>query len=265
MSTIVDPNTGIIHRYVYELRYEFGQIYYDRSGRVAKQLLREMDDWNFDTIDGQRCAMSNRETNLLFNFGSEKLDLSQTQNADVDTLMPVGDFSKLAENATKPVVESFGLELFSRIGFRVWNLYPTATRDEAENLIRKLKLFGVATQTSDLIQKATEVSHRLVTDRGTHMLRIAIAPFEQNIQLSPSILQAAKTKARDLPRNQKQALIEQLKAEKRIAHYPQLGVMLDIDAYLEDPPMFADLSVSDFITVAYSDMEQLKGEILESL
>src|ERR1022692_2087492 len=88
MALIVKPVTEVIHRYVVELKYEFGQVYWDRAGRIAKSILNENVDWDFDTIDTNRCQLSNRERNVAFSFGSEKLDLSQTQSSEVETLIP---------------------------------------------------------------------------------------------------------------------------------------------------------------------------------
>ena len=257
-------NTEVIHKYVFELRYDFGQLYWDRSGRVAKQILNEFDDWDFDSVDGGRCQLSNREQNVAFNFGPERLDLSQSQNADVDSLMDVGEFAKFAEDATARVIESLELEFFSRIGFRVLHLYPASDRENAEQLVGKLKLFQIDRDMSDVIRAPTEMSFRIVTERDKNMLRIAVSPFEQNIPLSPRILLAAKTEARQLSRNQRRARIDQLKAKKKIEHYPQFGVLLDLDAYLEEPPVPTDLSISEFILEAYADFSAVKSEVLAS-
>ena len=67
---------------------------------------------------------------------------------------------------------------------------------------------------------------------------------------------------KDAPRDQRAILIDQLKAEKRIAHYPQFGVLLDVDAFLEDPPLPTDLRVSDFIVGAFDDLSGIKKDVL---
>ena len=50
MATVVDLRTEVIHRYVFELRYDFGQIYWDRAGRIAKAILAEQEEWDVNTI-----------------------------------------------------------------------------------------------------------------------------------------------------------------------------------------------------------------------
>jgi hypothetical protein len=275
MSTVVDLKAEVVHRYVYELRFDFGQVYWDRAGRIAKDILSERAEWDFDRIDISHCQLAHRDLNLAFNFGHAKLDLSQTQSADVETLLPIGEFSALADTVTATVVENLELEFFPRIGFRVWHLYPSTDREQSYELIRNLKLFSLDSELSSTIGEASEVSHRLIADRQKHMVRIAVAPFEQQIDLPPSLIRAAKVKAykqkTDSPPGpgrdpgmdrRRRILIDRMKAEKKIAHYPQFGVLLDLDAYIEDPPYPDDLSVSDFIATAFEDFIQLRRTVL---
>jgi hypothetical protein len=60
-------------------------------------------------------------------------------------------------------------------------------------------------------------------------------------------------------------MIDKLKAAKKIKHFPQFGILLDLDAYIEDPPYPDDLSVSDFIAAAFDDFEQVKQTVLTTV
>lgn len=273
MRTIVDLKTGIIHRYIYELRFDFGQIYWDRAGRIAKKILGEQENWDFERLDISHCQLTQRDLNLTFNFGPTKLDLSQTQNAEVASLVSVGDFGKLAETLTFAVVETLELEYFPRIGFRVWELYPSVDREESYGMVQDLRLFTADPALSSVIGEISEVSHRLVVDRLKHMLRVAVAPFEQQVDLPPSLIRATKLKAykqaTESPGERgpgidkrRQVLIDKLKSQKRVEHYPQYGVLLDLDAYIEDPPYPDHLSVSDFLATAFEDFNDVKRTIL---
>ncbi len=264
MGIVVDPKSGIIHKYVYELRFDFGQVYWDRAGRIAKEILSERDEWDFDRIDIDSCQLAHRDLNLAFNFGHAKLDLSQTQNADVDSLAAVGEFGALAEAFTKTVVNHLELEFFPRIGFRVWCLYPSVDREQSHEMVRNLKLFSLDSALSAAVGEISEVSHRLVVDRPKHMLRIAVAPFEQHVELPPSLIRAAKTQAKRESHGQRQKRIDAMKAKKRIEHYPHFGVLLDLDAYLEDPPYPDNLPVSDFISTAFEDFDKMGRTVLAS-
>ena len=68
-------------------------------------------------------------------------------------------------------------------------------------------------------------------------------------------------RARDHSREQTNVLRQKLKAEKIIKSYPQYGVLLDLDAYLEDPQI-PGFSISDFINTSYEDFVVVKKVVL---
>ena len=191
-------------------------------------------------------------------------------------MLSVGDFGSLAETFTSTVVETLELEYFPRIGFRVWQLYASADREESHEMVRNLRLFREDPGLSRTVGEISEVSHRLVVDRQKHMLRVAVAPFEQQVDLPPSLIRATKIKAykqaTDTERERRerrfgidkrrQILIDKLKAKKIIEHYPHFGLLLDLDAYIEDPPYPDHLSVSDFVATAFEDFNDTKATIL---
>ena len=263
MATIVNFGTEVIHRYVLELRYEFGQVYWDRAGRIARQLISENENWDFDEIALNRCQLSQRDQNLIFNFGPGKLDLTQTQTSEVSNLLPFGEFGTLAEVLASSVIKTLEIDSFPRIGFRVWHLYPTAGHEQSAELLQNLNGFQLESEFAKSCGKVTEVSYRLVVDRQQHMLRVAVAPFEQQVEIPPSVIRAAKakakTKAYKQPSDQrKQTLLDKAKAERAIASFPQFGLLLDLDAFIEDPPYPNGLSISDFIKQASDDFQRLK-------
>ncbi len=103
MASVVNVRTEVIHRYVFELRYDFGQVYWDRAGRISKAILAEQEEWDFNAIDVNRCQLVRRSANLAFSFGHEKLDLAQTQTADVEELLPLREFAAIAEKGSDVV------------------------------------------------------------------------------------------------------------------------------------------------------------------
>ncbi len=263
MSKAVSLHDRVIHKRVFELRYEFGQVYWDRAGRIAKQILSDDEEMDFDTIDVNRCQISNRAKNLVLSFGHNKLDLSQTQNADVDQLVPFGEFGAIADRVTRTVVEALELETFSRSGFREWRLFPSHDREESHDAVKQLEMFHATQGLVAKLGDVSEMSFRVVVARDDHMLRAAVSPFEQDVNLPPSVIRAAKVKAHAKPKNQRQILIDKLKAEKRINHYPQFGVLVDFDAYVEDP-IFDEPSVSDFVASASMDFDKVEKIVLMS-
>jgi hypothetical protein len=192
--------------------------------------------------------------------------------------MPPDKFGGMAELLAEIVVKHLEVDTSPRIGFRVWHLYPTGDRDESYDHMRALAAFRLDDGALQSLGDVSETAHRLVVERQKHMLRVAVVPFEQNIELPPSVVQAAKLKThrvrsgeeRDKYRTKaaryrrKRALLDKLKAERTIKSYPQFGVLLDLDAYIEDPPFPDDLSISDFVSNAVDDFAQVKPIVLSS-
>jgi len=265
VAAVVGLNTSVVHRYIYELRYDFGHAYWDRCGRVINEIIAAHEKWNFENMGSGACHLRSSEQNLDFNYGWAKLDLSQTQDREVLTLLPAGEFGALAESLTEVVVRTLQLGDFTRIGFRSHYLFPTGSVDEAHGLLKRLKLFRMDPGTESEIGVTSEVSYRTVVQRPEHKLRIAVAPFEQQVNLPPGVIQAARAKARDHWKDQKDVIKAKLKAQHMIKHLPQYGLLLDLDASLEEPPYPDSISVSDFVTRAERDFRDLTPKILKAL
>lgn len=264
MGKVLNLNTEVVHQYVFELRYGFGHLYWDRCGKVINEIISDNQEWDFDSIRNGVCHLTDREKNLHFNYSAGKLDLTQTQSIKVGTLLPIGEFASCADSFSSVVVNALELTDFTRIGFRAWYLYPAGDREESQELVRRSKLARLHPGLQEALGNVTETSYRLVVERPDHMVRIAVAPFEQAMDLPPGVIQTARERAKDHSRDQKRVLLDKIKAERVIKSYPQFGVLVDLDAYIEDPPYPDDLSVSDFIATAAEDFGTVKALVLEA-
>ena len=90
MERVVSSVTGVTHRYIFELRYDSGELYWDRSGRVARNLAAEK-GWALQSIDPNGSHIWNEDQNLVFTYSSTKLDLVQGQTQQVPNLLSSGN------------------------------------------------------------------------------------------------------------------------------------------------------------------------------
>ncbi len=262
MAHIVDLHTEVVHRHVFELRYPFGHLYWDRCGKVINELISSNPEWDFENIQGDWCHLVSREKNLRFNLSAAKFDLSQIQSADVLALDNAAEFSALAESFSQVVTSILQLSDFTRVGFRAWYLYPTADREESYRRVEKLKLLAPEIEKLN-VGTVSEASCRLVIELPQHMVRFAVAPFEQPVDLAAGVIQAARAKAKDCPRNQRHVQLDKMKAERIVKSYPQFGVLVDMDAFIEEPPYPDEVSASTFISSAFKSFGDIKKELLE--
>ncbi len=260
MDTIVTIGSEVRHRSVFELRYSQGYEYWDRGGKVVNEILQKSDSWQLKNVDRRGTQIIDPERNLAFSFGPTKADLSQTQSEDVGTLVDVTEFATIAEELTAIVSAIVNPADSERLGYRVWRIYGTGTKDEAEQMIRKLQCFCVPEDLGDV----TEASCTLVFERPTHMIRAAVVSFEQNLEIPRHVLETARSRPERLDRKQKQARLAKYRAQKSIKNYPSCGVLFDTDVYLEDPPYSSNLAITDFVLDAERDIESIRSSILRA-
>jgi hypothetical protein len=260
MEHVVEPGTGVRHRFVFELRYDQGELYWDRCGRIARTLAAK-EGWALQSVDVNGCHIWNDEQNLIFAYSPRKLDLTQSQSQDVSKLLSPGDFAVIAEEFSETVVGALDVKCFPRIGFRAWTLYGTESLEDASIRIGKMSFFSPCKSLNDL-GEILHLSHTVVITRLKHTVRIAATPFEQQVHIPPSVEEALRQKSHKHPKDQKKVLVRQWKARKAVKAYPTVGIMIDLDAYIEDVPYPKEISVRTFIEGATEDFNVICSAIL---
>ncbi len=260
MASVVQPGTGVRHRFIFELRYECGELYWDRCGRVARTLAA-LKGWAVQSVDLNGCHIRNEDQNLVFTYSPTKLDLTQSQSQDVSELLPHGGFAAIAEEFSEIVVRTLEVNSFPRIGFRLYTLYGTESVEDASSRIGRMSFFSPCKALTDL-GELSHVSHTVVIARSKYMVRVAATPFEQQIQLAPSVIADARKDAHKHWKDQKKVLIQKMKAQKAIKAFPPLGIMIDMDAYIEEVPYPEQVSSRTFIEEAAKDFDVIREAIL---
>jgi hypothetical protein len=260
MATVIQPGTAVRHRLIFELRYECGELYWDRCGRIARALAARQ-GWALQSVDLNGCHIRKEDENLTFTYSSTKLDLTQSQSEDVSDLLSAGEFAAIAEEFSEIVVRTLEVNVFPRIGFRLWTLYETESLDDASSRIDRMSFFFPCRALVDLGERS-HVSHTVVIARSSHLVRVAATPFEQQIHLAPSVIAAAKKEAHKHWKDQRKVLMQKMKAKKAIKAYPSLGIMIDMDAYIEEVPYPDQVSSRTFIEEATRDFELIREAIL---
>ncbi len=260
MVHVLQPGTGVRHRLVFELRYDCGELFLDRCGRIARSLAAKK-GWALHSVDPNGCRIWNEDQNLIFSYSPTKLDMSQSQSQDVPELLQPGEFAATTEEFSEVVVRTLELSSFPRIGFRLWNLFGTDSVEEASSRISRMSFFSPCQALSDL-GEISFMSPSAVVARPKHMVRVAATPFEQYVHLAPSLIAAARDQPHRHDKDQRKLLIQKMKAQKAIKEYPAAGVMIDVDAYIEDAPYPEQVSARTFMEDAMSDFEVICNAIL---
>ena len=131
------------------------------------------------------------------------------------------------------VHEELELSKFVREGFRVWYFLDMQSEKDANQWITNLGVFNVSPLVPAAFKGVIETtSHVVVIATDERKYRIAVNNAERLERLNVGNLNILP---RSLPRKQRETLLEQLKAKRRLAQNPQHVVALDVDAYIDEP------------------------------
>jgi len=234
---------SLLHKLVFDVRYRFGFSYLDSCGRTANTIMREFPEWilRSDSPSPQNAPLVSLRNGCLFNFSALKYDLSLERPAGKAPLSDedVSLFSDQAESLHAIVADNLGLEDFTRVGFRAWYLFPCSSKEESEEWLLKCGCHTVAPHLVHAFGSEIDSSSMSVVIRGEdRKYRIAFNGVERRaeIDVGQGIL---GVRARDLHEGQREFLVKQQRAKTRLRQSPEFAVMIDVDAFQEDPEVVA--------------------------
>jgi hypothetical protein len=228
------------HKFVFELRYDYGFTYLDRCGRIVNYILKTWPEWMLANTspNPQNAPLLSIQNNCRFNFSARKLDFSVEQTIGEPSLSEEDrdSFIVQVDELTRFLIRELDLSEFSRIGFRTWYLVPARDEADAEQWLKDQEFFTISKGFLSLFpegkQKAASIA--VIVEADDRHYRVALNSIERTIslELGDNVLNIP---AHSLPKNQRDHLIKQIKEKKRRQHNPQFAAMVDIDAYQEDP------------------------------
>ncbi len=240
---------AIIHKVVFEVRYARGFVYLDRCGSITDRIMTTYPQWvvKGEGVNPQNAPLVNVESGTHFSFGPLKYDFSLDQPISKDVALTKMDLDRFVEEVasiSRVVHEELELKYFIREGFRIWYLFGVSSESEAEKWISNLGTFSIAQSVAGAFDGELESQAHVAFIKGSdRKFRIAVNVVERigQLDLGSEIL---KTQPRTLPKGQREALLKQLEAKRRVLANPGMAVMVDVDAFLDDP---IDVDPADFI------------------
>lgn len=246
------------HKLVYEVRYDHGFMYLDRCGTTSNRITQSFPDWivSAPNVNPQNAPFTHAIKGIKFNFGPLKYDFSLDQRINAETALrreDIDDFVQEVESVSAIVHEELELSRFIREGFRVWYTFPT--KSEAESLDWICKLRGISVQEnlprafSGILES---LSYIVVIKSHERKFRVTVNAVERTEQLDLGS-ETLRTLPRNLSKKQREHLLDQLRMKHRLLVTPQSAVMIDVDAYVDDP---IEISAEDFIPESLKQIEQ---------
>lgn len=250
---------GLCHKVVFEVRYDHGLTYLDRCGTTANRIMDTFPEWvlaDEGAVNPQNAPLVSLSSGSQFNFGALKYDFSLEQPTNSETGLTQGEvdvFVSQVDSVGRIVQEELDLKKFLREGFRVWYVFGANSEKHANQLLSGIKAFHIDPILSEAFSGELESQgHVAVIAAKDRKFRVAANVVERLEQLNLGT-QALKVLPRKLPTKQREALLEQLRAKRRVVANPQFAVMIDVDCYLDNP---IEIVPPDFI---HKSLEVLEG------
>ena len=254
---------SILQKLVFELRYKYGFTYLDQCGRTVNKIMSEQPEWilRSDMPNPQNAPLVSIRNTCSFNFSALKLSFNLEMPLGGEPLddKDVAEFTGQVDSVSAIVIEHLGLKHFTRIGIRVWYLFPAESKEDAEEWLQGLKSYSISDDLLSAFAGKTEATGVTVFMSGEdRKFRVAFNGVERlgSVDLGEGIL---NIKASSLSKDQDRFLKEQIRTKRRMLHNPEYAAMIDVDAFLDDP---ASVEPQDFIE---RSMKQISENLVTAL
>jgi hypothetical protein len=240
-------------RLAFELRYRFGFTYLDRCGRTINLIMRDHPEWILlNQLNPQNAPLVSTRNGCRFNFSAARLDLGLQKPMGEGSLSSEDFmvFQEQVEQLVPLIIDQLSLEDFSRIGCRIWYLFPFDQMRQAEAWLKDLGCFSVSERFSGAFDGTLEgVNFTVVLASLDRKFRIGFDTVERTVPIDlgdsvmaisthqlPSELKEEKGQPRHQRTNPRfEALLAKAKAKKLAAENAAYAAMIDVDASQDEP------------------------------
>lgn len=236
---------ALLQKLVFELRYAYGNVFLDRCGSILDRILRNYPEWTFrdDQVSPQGAPLVSMENACRFTFGTKSCDFAIERSSGDPPISPeqLAKFTSQVDELTSVVIDQLGLSEYVRIGFRAWFVFGCKNIDAAEDWLRGLGVVQVDPRLLEAfgVDRTTAVSTAVVMEGVDRRFRIGL----NTVEISQKPKGIAGIQPKQLHKKQRELRKRLLKQN------PETGVMIDIDAYQEDPEV---VQPREFVESSYS-------------
>ncbi len=237
--TQIHNREPLLRRMVCEVRYQDGQLYLDRCGRILKQLIAHAPEWILSTAptpQGTSAFNLAAGTQLGLSMTSTSLSLDKTASDEIISPEEIAIFHDQIDSVMGPVLDELEVSVFARVGYREQHYFAFDSKEESEKWLRELGLATVAPEFYQVFDAQPEaLGVALIIQGNECRYRIVINGTERAAQVPVGEGMLA-VRASAVPKGQRQAVLSALKKQSQRQINSAFSVVLDIDAFLVDPP-----------------------------
>jgi hypothetical protein len=218
------------------VEYDSGELYYDRMGRVLRQLNKSNRGWLRNaTVGVNQTQLLNPSNGLILNVAPSAavLTLSTEGHPEAIETEAVAGFADQVSFAIGVIADELELEQFQRIGYRENFSFACASIEETETWLKDLGLVRADEALNTTFGKHYAMTWALVFVGEECRYRLELRGTERSakVPVGPGEVAVKDSVAKHLNRHE---LLKLLKAERHHQMDPEYAAVLDIDAFLWD-------------------------------
>ena len=261
---LIKGKEPILRQLIFELRYRYGFTYLDKCGKILNRIARDHPQWIIgNEVSPQSAPLYSSLNGCRFSLSANRLDfnLDKTTAEEGVTEEEIGQFAEQVGDLTQVVIDELELGEFQRQGFRALYFFPCDSKDETEAWIKRLGAFTVSESVYAAFGKDFEAASLAVVLAGPECrFRVAFTGVEISAQIKAG-QEIVGVRARDLNQGQRAYLMKKAAADRAKKVNAGYAAVIDIDAYLEDPP---SVDPRDFVMIhAGTVLEKIRTALAE--
>jgi hypothetical protein len=230
------------------VEYDSGELYYDRMGRVVRQLHQGGHGWLRDaTVAIKQTQVMNPAEGLILTVSTSGAALTLSTEGHPEGI-EAEDVARLADQssfALGVIVDELELANFQRIGYRESYSFACDSLEETEAWIKGLGLVRIDDSLYTTFGNHYAMSWALLfaAEECRYRLELRGAERPASVPVGPGEMTIKHSRAKQLKRDE---LLQLLTTRRHKQMDPEYAAILDIDAFLWDDTD-ADFDIRGFV------------------
>ena len=128
----------IIERIVLELRFSGGYLYWDNCGKIWRDIFKKWEDFEMKQVSPEKAVFRMKNEDLELSFNDKTIIINQNYPRS-----SLKTFIEIAEKAIPIILGFLDIKTLSRIGNRIFYLFPTTDIKEATDIVKNTGLLNI--------------------------------------------------------------------------------------------------------------------------
>lgn len=177
----MDIKKLFLEKVIFQVRFESGYLYWDRTGRIWKNLVSKWRDLKEIKIDTSSALFSINNEKISLGYDCNNINTSIEEPDDIDT------YSDFTKDVVATISSELEIDTLTRIGNRFQFIYPLKDPDEAYSVLSEAGLLAIPDRVVKLYGKKLSplnVGFRVSDEEDNIIFRLQFSYIERNLDIT---------------------------------------------------------------------------------